>query len=89
MAGAKNGRMADMKPTVYLKTTIISYVAARASRDLVVAAHQQITREWWESRRRWYLSHVSQLVWDEAMRGDQDAAARRTSLLEGMPMHGS
>ncbi len=75
-----------MKPTVYLETTIISYVAGRSSRDLVVAAHQQITREWWDHRRPWYLLHVSQLVWDEAMRGDQDAAARRTTLLKGMPM---
>ncbi len=37
-----------MKPTVYLESTVISYVAARPSRDLIIAAHQQITHEWWE-----------------------------------------
>jgi hypothetical protein len=34
-----------MKPKVYLETTIPSYLMARPSRDLVTAAHQQITRE--------------------------------------------
>ena len=37
-----------MKPNVYIESTIISYLTARPSRDLIVAAHQQITVEWWE-----------------------------------------
>ena len=41
-----------MKPKVYVETTIVSYLTAQASRDLVVAAHQKVTREWWERRRR-------------------------------------
>jgi len=40
-----------MKPKVYLETTVISYLAARPSSDLVTAAKQQISREWWETRR--------------------------------------
>ena len=36
-----------MKPTIYLETTILSYLTAFLSRDLVTAAHQQITQEWW------------------------------------------
>src|SRR5438874_376292 len=40
-----------MKPRVYLETTIPSYLTAWPSRDLVRAAHQQITREWWDQRR--------------------------------------
>ena len=40
-----------MKPKVYLETTIVSYFAARPSRDIVTAAHQQLTQEWWEGRR--------------------------------------
>ena len=39
-----------MKAKVYLETTIPSYLVARPSRDLLIAAHQQLTREWWESR---------------------------------------
>jgi hypothetical protein len=42
-------------PTVYLETSIISYLASRPSRDLIVAAHQQITQDWWETRHEWEL----------------------------------
>ena len=72
-----------MKAKVYVETTIISYIAASPSRDLVVAAHQQITREWWERRDRFEL-FVSQAVVEEAARGDVAAAARRAALLSGM-----
>ena len=44
-----------MKSRVYLETTVISYLTALASRDIVQAAHQQITREWWEQRKRFDL----------------------------------
>jgi hypothetical protein len=39
-----------MKPKVYLETTFVSYFAARPSRDIIIAAHQQLTQEWWERR---------------------------------------
>jgi len=74
-----------MKAKVYVETTIISYVAASPSRDLVVAAHQQITGEWWERRDRFEL-FVSQAVVEEAARGDVAAAARRAALLNGIPV---
>ncbi len=48
-----------MKPIVYLETTIVSYLTARPSRDLIIAAHQQITQEWWDSRRNNYDLYVS------------------------------
>jgi hypothetical protein len=59
-----------MKPKVYLETTIPSYLMARPSRDLVTAAHQQITREWWETRRQDFDLFISQMVIDEASAGD-------------------
>lgn len=74
-----------MKPKVYLETTIVSYLAALPSRDLVLAAHQQITREWWERRDRFEL-FVSQAVVEEAARGNVAAAARRTAMLTGIPV---
>jgi hypothetical protein len=74
-----------MKPTVYLETTVISYLAASPSRDIVVAAHQQITRDWWERRDRFELL-TSQAVLDEASRGDADAAARRLGLMATIPV---
>ena len=55
-----------MKSKVYLETTIPSYLTARPSRDLVTAAHQQITREWWDTRRHDFDLFVSQMVIDEA-----------------------
>ena len=70
-----------MKPKVYLETTIPSYLTSRPSRDLVTAAHQQITHEWWDTRRRDFDLFVSQLVLDEAGAGDADAATRRLQIL--------
>lgn len=74
-----------MKPTVYLETSVISYLAARPSRDLIVAAHQQISQTWWETRNDWDLA-VSVLVVAEARSGDTAAAARRLAVLDGLPL---
>jgi predicted nucleic acid-binding protein len=65
-----------MKPRVYIETTIVSYLAAMPSRDLVTAAHQQMTREWWARRDRFEL-FVSATVLEEAAGGDPSAAERR------------
>src|SRR5271157_2290782 len=75
-----------MKPKVYLETTIPSYLAARPSRDLLVAAHQQITRDWWESRRSGFDLFVSELVVTEARAGDAQFANRRLELLIDLPV---
>ncbi len=75
-----------MKPKVYVETSIVSYLAARPSRDLIVAAHQQITHEWWDVRRAQYDLYVSQVVIREASAGDPSAAARRMQVLQDMPL---
>lgn len=75
-----------MKKRVYLETTIVSYLASRPSRDLVLAAHQEVTREWWESRRLAFHLYVSQYVNDEAAEGDAVAAERRLLLLKSIPL---
>lgn len=41
----------EMRPRVYVETSVISYLTARLSRDLIVAAHQQLTQQWWSERR--------------------------------------
>jgi hypothetical protein len=74
-----------MKPKVYLETTIISYFAARPSRDIITAAHQQITQEWWEGRRSNFEIYISQIVLQEANEGDKDAVRRRLEMLEAIP----
>ncbi|HEY6331855.1 MAG TPA: hypothetical protein VI756_21185 [Blastocatellia bacterium] len=48
---AKLRHMSDVKSTVYVETSIISYVTARFSRDLITAAHQEISQEWWTGSR--------------------------------------
>lgn len=55
-----------MKPRLYLETTVPSYLTSRPSRDLIIAGHHQITRDWWENRRRDFQVYISQLVLDEA-----------------------
>jgi hypothetical protein len=73
-----------MAQSVYLETSIVSYLAARPSRDLVVAAHQQITHRWWETRRGDFELVVSELVHLECAAGDPEAASRRAGILEGI-----
>ena len=70
-----------MKPKAYIETSIVSYLTAFPSRDLVLAAHQQVTRDWWAGRAAFDL-YVSQFVLDEAEAGDAEAAARRMQILE-------
>jgi predicted nucleic acid-binding protein len=69
-----------MKPKLYLETSIVSYLTARPSHDLNRAAHQQITRDWWETRSSFDL-YISQFVLDEARAGNPEAAERRLSAL--------
>jgi hypothetical protein len=74
-----------MKPRVYVETSVISYLTSRASRDLIVAAHQEITRNWWEGRTDAYELYISKYVTDEASQGDADAAQKRLFALQDMP----
>lgn len=69
-----------MKPKAYIETSIVSYLTAWQSRDLVLAAHQQVTRDWWASRGNFEL-FASQFVFDEAAAGDEDAAVSRLAAL--------
>ena len=75
-----------MKPTVYIETSIISYLTARPSRDLIVAGHQQITVDWWDSIRPQVDCFVSPFVIDEASRGDQQAAQLRMAIITVLPV---
>lgn len=74
-----------MKPTLYLETTIPSYLTARPSRDPLMSGQITATKQWWRMRRRDFELFVSQLVLDEAARGDTKAAARRIRILAGLP----
>ena len=74
-----------MKPKVYLETSVISYLTARPSRDVVAAACQQMTRDWWEKRRSNFALYVSELVLTEAKVGDAEMARKRLAFVAGLP----
>src|SRR5436305_575026 len=75
-----------MRQTVYIETSIVSYLAAYLSRDLITAAHQQITHTWWQKRRPEFLIFASQVVLDESAAGDPQMASRRTEILKDVPL---
>ncbi len=75
-----------MADRVYIETTFVSYLTARPSRDVVFAGHQQITRQWWDTRRNEFELRVSQLVLDEAGAGDPQAAQVRLGVLKEMTL---
>lgn len=75
-----------MKKRIYVETTVVSYFTARPSRDLMVAGHQEATRELWPKLAARYEAYVSALVFEEAGRGDPDQARMRLAAIEGFPM---
>jgi hypothetical protein len=74
------------RPTLYLETTVPSYLVARPTRDVVVLAHQEITREWWLRRRDAFTICVSPVVLEEAALGDPERAQERLRLLTTYPV---
>jgi len=75
-----------MKESVYIETSIISYLCSRPSRDLIIAAKQEATREWWENIRNKNDIYISSLVVDEASQGDRCLAIKRKELIAGVPL---
>src|ERR1051326_1728954 len=71
--------------SVYLETSFISYLVARASGDLLVAAHQKTTPDWWTDRRDQFTCYVSQVVIDEASAGDATEAKKRLAVISALP----
>ena len=74
-----------MRPKAYIETTVVSYLTAPPSRDLVLAAHQQVTRDWWSTRDTFAL-FVSQFVMDEASAGNAAAAELRVAALRDVAL---
>ncbi len=74
------------KQSVYIETTVVSYLTARPSRDLVVAAHQQVTVEWWENALPVLEPFVSPIVIEEISRGDEVAAKLRLEKIADFPI---
>ncbi len=75
-----------MTESVFIETTIPSYYVARRARDIVQAARQQLTIEWWDRHRTRYELLSSQIVLDELARGEEAMAESRLKLLAGVPL---
>ena len=74
-----------MNPSAYIETSVVSYLAARPSRDVVVATYQDVTRQWWRTARTRFILFASELVVAEAGTGDPDAARARLEILATIP----
>ena len=66
---------------VYIESTIPSYVVARPARDLLQAARQQLTRDWWDLKREKHDLFTSQVALDEIASGDSEVARQRLELV--------
>lgn len=75
-----------MSETVYIETSIIGYLTARISNNLILMANVEATREWWDTRRNHFELYISQTVLDEAARGDAKIARKRLEILSDFPL---
>ena len=72
--------------SVYIETSVVSYLVARPSREPVSAWRQQLTNEWWVERRGLFVCVISQEVIAEALEGDASMAAKRMEALRDLPL---
>ncbi len=74
------------KKTVYIETSVVSYLTARPTADLLAAAWQKVTLDWWETQRSRFDLYTSEVTVQEASRGDREARARRLAVLSDVPL---
>jgi predicted nucleic acid-binding protein len=67
--------------TVYIETSIIGYLTARSTKNLIIAGNIETTRDWWEFRRNEFILYTSEAVLDEVAKGDTAIAAQRLEML--------
>ena len=72
-----------MANSVYIETSIISYLTSRVSQNLIGAARQQLTQAWWDTRLNYDL-YISEVVYRECAAGDPNAAKKRLDAIEGL-----
>ena len=75
-----------MSETVYIETSILGYLTARSTKDLILAANIEITRDWWDSRRNAFTLYTSEAALDEVAQGDASIAAQRLEILRDFPL---
>jgi hypothetical protein len=75
-----------MSETVYIETSILGYLTARSTKDLILAANIEITKDWWEFRRSNFILYTSEAVLDEVAQGDKEIAPQRLEILRDFPL---
>jgi hypothetical protein len=75
-----------MSETVYIETSILGYLTARSTKNLILAANMEITKDWWEFRRNAFILYSSEAVLDEVAQGDSEIAAQRLEILRDFPL---
>lgn len=73
-------------PSIYVETSFFGYLCSQPTRDELTNVHQKLTQEWWERRRNLFNLYVSELVVDEAGRGNDAEARVRLSFVEALPI---
>ena len=75
----------SMRQKIYIETSVVSYLTARMSKDILVAGHQAATRDFWDTLDT-YDTYISDIVIQEASKGDKQQAEMRLAALAGLPM---
>jgi len=83
---SENNESEAMKRSVYIETSVVSYLAAKPSRDVLVSARQLCSLNWWQRRRQHFSLFVSDVVLEEAGKGDAEAAKIRLALIADIPV---
>ena len=73
-----------MSKTVYVETSIFGYLTARPTDNLILTANIKITQDWWNEYRSSLVLYTSELVEDEAARGDSTISGQRLNLLQSL-----
>jgi hypothetical protein len=71
------------KPTLYIETTIAGYATSKQSKDIVIRAHQEMTLTWWRTSSHNFDLYTSEVVLDEAGRGDPDPVTPEDLIYSG------
>ena len=75
-----------MSETVYIETSVLGYLTARSTKNLIIAGNIEVTRDWWELRRSAFTLYISQVVLTEAAQGDPEIATQRLEAVRGLPL---
>ena len=73
-----------MTETVYIETSILGYLTASSTDNLILAANMKVTQDWWNICRSSFILYASEIVEDEAARGDPEIASQRLNLLQSL-----